>query len=60
MLSAGIKKEYRDLILGHSLQGMDIHYITPSEEDLRNAMQTYTQWWDSQIKFPSVNESVEL
>jgi hypothetical protein len=27
MLEAGADKTYRDLILGHSLEGMDRHYI---------------------------------
>jgi hypothetical protein len=34
MLNAGVDKVHRDLILGHSLQGMDIHYLAPSEDDL--------------------------
>jgi integrase len=34
MLSAGVDKVYRDTILGHSLQGMDVHYMAPSEDDL--------------------------
>lgn len=25
MLAAGVQKEYRDIMLGHSLQGMDTH-----------------------------------
>jgi integrase len=50
MVSAGIFKEYRDTILGHSLQGMDLHYIVPSEEDLYQAMEKYTQWLDGELK----------
>ncbi len=50
MLSAGVDKVYRDTILGHSLTGMDVHYISPSEEDLHRAMSTYTAWLDGQIK----------
>jgi integrase len=50
MLSAGLDKVYRDTILGHSLTGMDVHYISPSEEDLHRAMSTYTAWLDGQIK----------
>ncbi|UCE52162.1 MAG: tyrosine-type recombinase/integrase, partial [Desulfobacterales bacterium] len=49
MLSAGIRKTYRDMILGHSLQGMDVHYIAPTDEDLKQAMAQYTQWLDDQI-----------
>ena len=49
MLAAGVSKEYRDLILGHSLPGMDAHYISVSEDDLRAAMDLYTAWLDRQI-----------
>ena len=50
MLSAGVDKVYRDTILGHSLHGMDVHYMSPSEEDLHRAMGIYTAWIDAQIK----------
>jgi integrase len=50
MLSAGVDKVYRDTILGHSLTGMDVHYISPSEDDLRRAMGIYTSWLDAQIQ----------
>ncbi len=46
MLNAGVDKVHRDLILGHSLQGMDAHYMAPSEEDLHRAMACYTKWLD--------------
>jgi integrase len=49
MLSAGVDKVYRDTILGHSLQGMDIHYMVPSEDDLHRAMARYTEWLDGQL-----------
>ncbi len=49
MLSAGVDKVYRDTILGHSLQGMDVHYMAPSEDDLHQAMRQYTEWLDSHI-----------
>jgi integrase len=49
MLSAGVDKVHRDLILGHSLQGMDVHYLAPSEEDLHRAMAKYTEWLDVQL-----------
>ncbi len=42
-------KVYRDTILGHSLQGMDIHYMVPSEDDLHRAMAKYTEWLDGQL-----------
>lgn len=50
MLEAGISKVYRDKILGHSLQGMDVHYMAPNEESLKTAMNQYTQWIDAQIE----------
>ena len=49
MLSAGVDKVYRDTILGHSLKGMDIYYMAPSEDDLHRAMGKYTEWLDGQI-----------
>lgn len=50
MLAAGMDKVYRDTIMGHSLHGMDIHYISPSEEDLNRAMGIYTAWLDAQMQ----------
>jgi integrase len=49
MLNAGVDKVYRDLILGHSLRGMDAHYLAPSEDSLKDAMNKYTRWLDDQI-----------
>jgi integrase len=49
MLHAGVDKVYRDLILGHSLKGMDVHYLAPSEDSLKEAMDKYTRWMDEQI-----------
>ena len=49
MLRAGVGKTYRDVILGHSLQGMDAYYLKPSEEDLIQAMARYTDWLDGQL-----------
>jgi len=50
LLNAGVDKVHRDLIVGHSLQGMDAHYMSPSEDDLHHAMARYTSWLDSQVK----------
>jgi integrase len=50
MLKAGIDKVYRDLILGHSLIGMDVHYLSPTDNDLKKAMEQYTDWLDKNIK----------
>ena len=57
MLSAGVDKVHRDLIVGHSLQGMDAHYMSPSEEDLQRAMERFTAWFDSQPE--SVDQTVD-
>lgn len=57
MLKAGVKKVYRDLILGHSLQGMDVHYIQLDNDDLKAAMAQYTSWLDNQIQ--NVDHSVD-
>ncbi len=50
MASAGVDKVYRDVILGHSLKGMDVHYIVPTEEDLTRAMATYTAFVGREIE----------
>jgi integrase len=65
MLNAGVDKVHRDLILGHSLTGMDVHYISPSEDDLHRAMGVYTAWLDAQIQsvahfVAQVNKSQKL
>jgi len=57
MLRAGIDKALRDTILGHSLKGMDEYYLKPSDEDLRTAMDRYTEWLDDQIS--KAGESVD-
>ncbi len=43
-------KAYRDTILGHSLKGMDTHYIKPPEASLTAAMEKYTEWLDAQVE----------
>jgi integrase len=49
MLSAGVDKVYRDMILGHTLTGMDVHYLSPSHEDLHRAMSIYTDRLEKQF-----------
>jgi len=46
MLQAGIDKVHRDMILGHSLQGMDSHYMVATDDALMRAMDAYTQFID--------------
>jgi integrase len=49
MLNSGMDKAHRDMIIGHSLQGMDVHYLIPTEDSLREAMDRYTQWLDGRL-----------
>jgi integrase len=55
MTAAGLDKAHRDVILGHSMQGMDVHYIVPTEDTLKQEMARYTQWIDSQLADASSN-----
>ena len=61
MQAAGVSKVSRDLIIGHSMQGMDTHYIVPSEAMLTQAMDKYTRWLDDQIagSVASVDQDVD-
>lgn len=54
-----MKEESRDKIFGHSLHGMDNHYLAPSEEDLHHAMGIYTTWLDAQFADAIQNASQE-
>ena len=56
MLDAGVDKVYRDLILGHSLKGMDVHYIAHSDETLKRAMDKYTKWLDKKLADAAVGQ----
>ena len=49
MVQARIDKAHRDTILGHSLRGMDAHYIVPTDETLKEALGRYTTWLDGQV-----------
>ena len=61
MLNTGIDKTHRDVILGHALQGMDVHYISLNENTLKAAMKKYTRWLDDQIEqeFANVDQTVD-
>jgi len=50
MLNDGADKAHRDMIFGHSLQGMDLNYLVESDETLRSAMEKFTKWIDGQIE----------
>ena len=58
MLKAGLEKEYRDTILGHSLKGMDVHYLVLDEKTLTEAMNKFTKWIDGQLESANVTQSV--
>jgi len=55
MVSAGVDPAHRDTVMGHSLQGMDAHYIAPNEETLILAIEKYTDWLDGQIAHALAN-----
>jgi len=59
MVNAGVDHVHRDIILGHSLHGMDVRYMAPSEEDLHRAMARYTEWLDGQLILQSVDHNVD-
>jgi integrase len=59
MLKAGIEKEYRDTILGHSLKGMDVHYLVLDEKSLAEAMNKFTKWVDGQLESANVDHTVD-
>lgn len=59
MLNAGVDKVHRDVILGHSIEGMDVHYLAPSEDTLRDAMVRYTEWLDCELDSASVDQAVD-
>jgi integrase len=59
MVNAGVDQVHRDVILGHSLHGMDAHYMAPSVEDLHHAMAKYTEWLDGQLILQSVDQNVD-
>ncbi len=55
MLKAGLEKEYRDTILGHSLKGMDVHYLILGDSSLAEAMNRFTKWVDGQLESANVD-----
>jgi hypothetical protein len=59
MANAGVDQVHRDIILGQSLHGMDVHYMAPSEEDPHRAIARYTEWLDGQLILQSVDHSVD-
>lgn len=50
MLNAGVDRVHRNMILGHALEGMDVHYLVGTDEALKGAMNKFTEWMDTQIE----------
>ncbi len=50
MVDAEVDEVYRDMLLGHSKQGMDKYYLQVKEKTLKEAMQKYTTWLDNQLQ----------
>ncbi len=59
MLRAGIDKALRDTVMGHSLKGMDTFYLKPIEKDIKQAMDRYTAWLDTEVVPAFVDYSVD-
>jgi hypothetical protein len=38
---------------------MDVHYMSPSEDDLHRAMARYTEWLDIQLNLHGVDQIVD-
>jgi integrase len=55
MLKAGVDKVRRDVLLGHSVKGMDAHYIVTDDDMLKDAMAKYTAWLDAQLESVAQN-----
>jgi len=58
MLSAGVDKAHRDMIVGHSLHGMDAIYLVEDDEALRAAMDKFTKWIDKQLNTANINQTI--
>jgi integrase len=58
MLSAGVDKAHRDMIVGHSLHGMDAIYLVENDEALRAAMDKFTKWIDKQLNTAIINQTI--
>ena len=50
MMESGIMGSIRDKILGHTLQGMDRHYLAIKDDVLMGAMVQYTNWLDGHLE----------
>jgi len=59
MLNAGVDRVHRNMILGHALEGMDVHYMVGTDEALKGAMNKFTQWVDAQIETTRRHQDAE-
>jgi hypothetical protein len=46
-------------VLGHSIKGMNAHYLVPTDESLTRAMDKYTRWFDREVFSANVDQSVD-
>ena len=60
MVEAGVDQVYRDLILGHTLKGMDTYYIKPDEKKLAEEMSKYSVWLDDQLANVTLTVTLKL
>ena len=49
MVLSGVAEPIADTILGHSLLGMNKHYIKPNEDSLMESIEIFTKWLDPKI-----------
>ncbi len=64
MVKAGIIDVYRDVTLGHTLIGMDRHYIQLKDANIIELMEKYSRWLIKEInkaeyKRKSVDQNVD-
>jgi integrase len=57
MDAAGVRESCRKTIVGHSLKGMDAHYIRTKDGDLRQAMDEFTLWFENQLE--NIDQTVD-
>ena len=60
MRNSGVEMAHMEMILGHSLRGMDVHYLVPPEEDLRKVMDRYMERQDGELVGVRVDKTKEF
>ena len=56
MVTVGVDKVCRNVILGHRLTCIEAHYIVLTDEVLKKAMDQYTAWFDSRFQIVPKNK----